>query len=1474
MKGRLNLSPKSVVLEHIRGKCDLLDNHPDTVVGHLNHERSVTNDYRGRVLYELLQNAVDRAEKNIWIDFDETRKSLIIANDGEAFQHIARDNEPRSDFAAMCAIDTSNKAMGKSIGNKGVGFKSVWSLCHSVQIRTRIPEALNWGFRLHWRFKAEHLISWKDQGLANSIRESLATAKLETKHQGIAPSFYFPELIQEPEWAYENAVTAIELEHLDESACEAVRELIDDLIERPLIFVSDIRVSVELTLGVLSTHLSTALNIPLFIENKDWIRIDVPVGEHAANLAEHLKTLGVELGRPPRLALAFPKDIKKQRAKEGLVHSYLPTNQSTDSFMELQGDFYLEESRKAADFKDTPYNKLLLELACNAMLEALLTNLQGLAAEPYSLFLLHSPRDSLLQGCLLKALKGNGNRLAKIINSILSCQLKVTQRWYQELYKVLDIYTPTRSDREYHANYHQFKIKPYVDSFIEADVKLIPSVLTTKTIGDKELRIVVEALPWPKTDKEGKFVGKVFLRGRSHDAENISVPNVVVTDWIPPGNNLHLYNLLRKLDLFHTFDAIPVLRAIKDAQLPVKEGEERERLLNVAASVYSPEREYTHTHWRFIDTESVYPSQQLLVPTVGGSWCEVRRAVLGSFHPQLSHIIDKNTHHLIDELKCQQILGEQWRSILLYWGVWSCLPLLKMKKTYLSGKNTWFVAYNEDSITSIDEKLVKQSWSIWEKGEAANTKQDLEGILWQLKSLPFIQQENYKKVSPNKVFLEDSNTRIDGYYTMNSNHVCELYKRLGIKRIDETTHLVKLVSLAHRVFPKNTLSMSIKLAPLIVYRKVVKQLNRCVAVDISEQQRELLQKLPIPYEFKNGLRGLATIDEGNVWYLPGQLRSSKNKFLDASHKVWLITGDVTTLAKLLQQVELFVLNPKTIQCDDHFDVELLRVLKTDYLPKFLALVNYSDSVGGESIDETLIERRWSKVSTYRTDKAILQENTVDGDGNDIVLKTDIQQQGWLWRPYYNDVPTALKLYALEGLDVGKHPEVLCRWFADEIFRRRDLADKFERVLTEPSSYGLGEALIKDAEELVDSWLSSDDESRLIDYVESKLGADLDGGQWRDPAIYVHYRIDFKQLYDEAPISLKRIIQLLDPREANKAELDSFLEEHANNIGALEPPLPNNKYEWLAQFSKEPERTNFAFDARQWLLGKTGLNAEAFKALGGKIDHQLQQLRDESTALNINKAKPDEANVIFKVEPKGMGNSRRTNSLIAIKNDNERIKTQLAKSKDGKNIEKKFALLCARDVCQLEPKVKSVFFALLKQEFDRSKVLATKQLSPEFKRELEQLLEMPAEEHTENTWKTLMHIGAIADGAGYDVIRYSVEDEQLQLVEVKSCKAHELCIHLSENERQKALDYLTSEFKQHYPLLVWRMYFVNRKGHYDITDALEEVLIEHQQQFIEYDKFVPESWLLTGLEIKHLAHLAVINNSKPHHVVEANSVYKS
>src|SRR5690554_5409006 len=226
------MEAKAVINDHIQRKCRIFEEDPDTVSGHIENERAITNDYRGRVLYELLQNAVDRAERNIWITVDTAAGSVTVANDGVPFSAVTREGAARSDFAALCAIHTSNKRPGESIGNKGVGFKSVWEFCHAVQVRTRTSQADHgWGIRLRWPFTLQDLNAWPDSTEKDLVLSTMTKARVEAKHQGLAPSFYFPEYLGTPTWREPEAVTAIELENL---STDSMRRLIDGPLQEIL----------------------------------------------------------------------------------------------------------------------------------------------------------------------------------------------------------------------------------------------------------------------------------------------------------------------------------------------------------------------------------------------------------------------------------------------------------------------------------------------------------------------------------------------------------------------------------------------------------------------------------------------------------------------------------------------------------------------------------------------------------------------------------------------------------------------------------------------------------------------------------------------------------------------------------------------------------------------------------------------------------------------------------------------------------------------------------------------------------------------------------------------------------------------------------------------------------------------------------------------------------------------------------------
>jgi hypothetical protein len=89
---------------------------------------TTTKEYRGRFLYELIQNGfdahpADAHDGQLAIHFHEDEGEhgvLYVANGGNPLS--------RSNFEKMASLGDSDKEIGVGIGNKGVGFKSVFQI--------------------------------------------------------------------------------------------------------------------------------------------------------------------------------------------------------------------------------------------------------------------------------------------------------------------------------------------------------------------------------------------------------------------------------------------------------------------------------------------------------------------------------------------------------------------------------------------------------------------------------------------------------------------------------------------------------------------------------------------------------------------------------------------------------------------------------------------------------------------------------------------------------------------------------------------------------------------------------------------------------------------------------------------------------------------------------------------------------------------------------------------------------------------------------------------------------------------------------------------------------------------------------------------------------------------------------------------------------------------------------------------------
>lgn len=97
-------------------------------------ESQIAQDYRGRLVYELLQNADDAmaaGTASSCIRFELTDDELWVANSGRPLDE--------ADVRGLCGISASKKSLHgqkrrASIGHKGMGFKSVLEITDAPEV--------------------------------------------------------------------------------------------------------------------------------------------------------------------------------------------------------------------------------------------------------------------------------------------------------------------------------------------------------------------------------------------------------------------------------------------------------------------------------------------------------------------------------------------------------------------------------------------------------------------------------------------------------------------------------------------------------------------------------------------------------------------------------------------------------------------------------------------------------------------------------------------------------------------------------------------------------------------------------------------------------------------------------------------------------------------------------------------------------------------------------------------------------------------------------------------------------------------------------------------------------------------------------------------------------------------------------------------------------------------------------------------
>lgn len=332
----------------------------------LRREASAVSDYRGRVLLELLQNAIDRAESRIVIRLEGDR--LLVGNDN-ADKHLTIEELPedakdgrlqRSDFHALCSSDTSNKLAYECIGNKGIGFKSVFRHTRSVDVWSRRDGTGPWwGFRLRHPFTDNHAKAIADVAppspLFGGWRE--LWSGIARRLDGLAaPSFYFPEPL-DPRHApalHPEMVTVVVLHCADRG--EIARQL-EQLQTTRLHFISvrypdktGIVIDLDGSPGSISFHQGWSAAPPMPLELLELIpRAD----DEGLDFTE---------AHPPKLQLAFPPEGVDVPNWKPHFYCFFPTKLASGFHTDIHADFVLDQNRNWLEFRPGSYNLALLKL--------------------------------------------------------------------------------------------------------------------------------------------------------------------------------------------------------------------------------------------------------------------------------------------------------------------------------------------------------------------------------------------------------------------------------------------------------------------------------------------------------------------------------------------------------------------------------------------------------------------------------------------------------------------------------------------------------------------------------------------------------------------------------------------------------------------------------------------------------------------------------------------------------------------------------------------------------------------------------------------------------------------------------------------------------------------------------------------------------------------------------------------------------
>ena len=392
----------------------------------------IAQEYRGRCILELLQNAHDALAN---VDHDDPRQiSFVLSSSPEPVLLVGNSGHPFriEDFKGICQLGQSPKNPNKSVGNKGLGFRSVlevstcpeiWSTAPlgsdtsfvfrfdpsvSNQVATAAQTLEEQGLNVRSPFNLETpLVDWSQEQL-NQYRKRLSDINLNSAYEAkkfLSP-YLFPLKIEgvlpEVEKLLSAGCSTVVRLRLDggragtsEEAVQSVKDQLQELDAQSMVFLSHLEklvIDIDDERRTLERIVDSDIELSGFQRTRQqrllvgcsgpapednttrqfqvWTRIIG--GDEDPDQEERIRSVVERLpNRWPevrRVTVGIAVE-EAPEPEEGVFVIFLPTEMTTGTGAHINAPFYGSLNRRRIDFDDY-YNKLLLENVLDLCLDA------------------------------------------------------------------------------------------------------------------------------------------------------------------------------------------------------------------------------------------------------------------------------------------------------------------------------------------------------------------------------------------------------------------------------------------------------------------------------------------------------------------------------------------------------------------------------------------------------------------------------------------------------------------------------------------------------------------------------------------------------------------------------------------------------------------------------------------------------------------------------------------------------------------------------------------------------------------------------------------------------------------------------------------------------------------------------------------------------------------------------------------------